>query len=346
MTPVYEKRHAAARWADRRVETALRFSAHNPFVGLGRSLIALGTLIALVCTPVEHLFYASELRPEGRVCSGVASTIGAFCLIPPDHLDLARWGVVLVLILVVTGFAPRFTALPHWWVSFSFYSSSNVMEGGDQVAAVLTLLLLPVCLTDPRRWHWQKPLDRVTTRVRIVNTLSLTLVWIQVCFIYFHASIGKLAVPSWRDGTSFWYWAMYSPFGVPDHLRWLVEWLLTSGPVLVAVTWGTLLVEFLIACCVFTGHRPRYTALGAGMILHALIALVVGLPGFSLIMFGALVLYTVRPGDPLPQWMPSWLSAPRGHGKQKPCRGERKTLARSSQKERYNCESQESLRHP
>lgn len=305
MIPVREGRRPFAAWLDRRVDVALGFSAHNPFVGLGRSLVALGTLVALVATPVEHLFYVSEARPEGRICSGVAGTIGAFCVPPYEYLEITRWGAVLVLTLVVIGFAPRFTALPHWWISFSFYSSSNVMEGGDQVAAVLTLLILPVCLTDSRRWHWQEASERgrESTGVRVASALTLALVWIQVCFVYFHASIGKLVVPSWRDGTSFWYWAMYSPFGTPDHLRWLTEWLLTNGSVLAAVTWGTLLVEFFIACCLFSGHRLRYLALGAGVTLHVLIALAVGLPGFSLIMFGALVLYTVRPGDPLPCWI-------------------------------------------
>jgi antimicrobial peptide system SdpB family protein len=313
---VSERSRPNAAWLDRRVENALRFSAHNPYVGLARSLIALGTLCSLVATPVEHLFYASEARPEGRVCAGVADTIGAFCVVPYEYLNLARWGAALVLVLVVIGLAPRLTAVPHWWISFSFYSSSNVMEGGDQVAAVLTLLLLPVCLTDPRRWHWQQAPEPsgTSTGVRVLNALTLTLVWVQVCFIYFHASIGKLAVPAWRDGTSFWYWALYSPFGIPDHLKWLLEPLLAIGPVLVAMTWGTLLVEFLIACCLFAGHRLRYAALGAGVALHGLIALVIGLPGFSLIMFGALVLYTVRPGDTLPRWVSDRISRIQGRG--------------------------------
>ncbi|WP_310912967.1 hypothetical protein [Lipingzhangella rawalii] len=146
----------------------------------------------------------------------------------------------------------------------------------------------------------------------MANAIALTLIWIQVCFIYFHSSVGKLAVTSWRDGTSVWYWVLHSSFGVPDHLRPLVEWLLISGPVLAAVTRGTLLVEFLTACCLFGGHRLRYVALVAGIILHTLIALVIGLPGFSLIMFGALILYSVRPGGPLPRWVPAKLLVRQG----------------------------------
>lgn len=304
MSTADTEHHPITAWLDRRVDNALRFSVHNPMVGMARSLIALGTLTVLVATPLEHFFYVGPPIPEGRICNGVAGSISAFCVFPHEYLNLARWGAVLILFLVVIGFAPRYTAIPHWWISLSVYSSSNVMEGGDQVATVLTLLLIPICLTDRRLWHWQTDSEawKRSTGLQVANTIFLLLIWLQVAFIYFHASLGKLVLNSWRDGTSFWYWGLYSTFGIPDHFRWLLEWLLTSGTVVVTLTWGTLLVEFFIACCLFAGHRLRYSALVVGVALHGAIALLLGLPGFSIIMFGALILYAVRPGDPFPGW--------------------------------------------
>ena len=36
------------------------------------------------------------------------------------------------------------TAIPHWWISWSFITSVTVQDGGDQITAVLSLLLVPV----------------------------------------------------------------------------------------------------------------------------------------------------------------------------------------------------------
>lgn len=301
------ERNPVKAWLDRRVGSALEFSVHTPMLGLARSFLALGTLIGLVGTPLDHLFYPSVPRPSGRVCEGLASSIGAFCVVPVDYLGTMRWASVVVLLLVLIGIAPRMTAIPHWWVSFSFYSSSNVMEGGDQVAAVLTFLLIPICLTDARRWHWQpvRVQERNGVRTSVFNSLVLFLIWVQVCVIYFHASLGKLALESWRDGTSFWYWSLYSPFGAPDYLRGFFEWALPNGIVVVGITWGSVLIEFFLACCLFAGHWVRKIGLVLGCALHASIALVMGIPGFSIIMFGALLMYLVRPGDPVPVWVPS-----------------------------------------
>lgn len=292
-----------AAWRDRVIVRMLDHTPHNPALGLARTLIAVGTLIALVSTPVQHLFYVSPPRPDGRLCEGVLGSAGLFCLAPLDQLEAARWAAVAILVVVASGFAPRWTAVPHWWVSFSVYSSSNAMDGGDQVAAVLTLLLLPLCLTDRRRWHWTTDTGagRRSPGLRVANGFVLLLLWVQVCVIYFHASVGKLAVVQWRDGTALWYWTMFPTFAVPEPLYAPMSWLLSHGVVVASLTWGTLALEFFLACCLFAGPMLRRLGLGLGVALHLGIAVLMGLPGFSTIMFGALVLYLLRPGDPLPE---------------------------------------------
>ncbi|RCV50935.1 sporulation-delaying protein SdpB family protein [Marinitenerispora sediminis] len=293
-----------ARWRDERIRHMLRYSPHNPVTGLARTLMALGSAMSIAATPVEQLFLVTPARPEGRICDGLAGAVGLFCVVPAGWLEPARWACVAVLLLVAAGWRPRLTALPHWWVAFSFCSATSVVDGGDQVAADVALGLLPVLLTDPRRWHWQSaPAPQaVSPAARVAAHLGLVLVWVQVCVVYLQSSVAKLDVPEWRDGSAVWYWAMHPPFGVPDHLREPAGWVLAGGPAVLGATWGTLAVEFLLAWCLFAHHSWRRIALPLGVGLHAAIAVVLGLPGFSLIMVAAVVLYLVRPGDPVPRW--------------------------------------------
>lgn len=285
-------------WINQRILSISNLSAHTPALGMARSLLASGTLLALLATPTPHLFYLSPARPNGIICDGLARHISLFCILPVTYLEVAQLLAIVILLLVTIGLWPRITSLPHWWVAFSFYSSSNVMDGGDQVAAVITLLLLPVCLTDPRRWHWSKIPKREKLTFKVISQLGLIAIWIQISVVYLQASIGKLAVQEWRDGSAFWYWAMFPPFGVPDYVRPLLAPLLSEGPVVLGITWGTIAVEFFLSWSLVASHTWRKIAFLSGIALHASIAVFIGLPGFSLIMISALTLYLIRPGDP------------------------------------------------
>src|SRR5699024_3242820 len=94
-------------------------------------------------------------RDVAPYCSGI-DAISVFCLFPREQLTLIRWLCVVVLLVIASGWRPRWTALPHWWIAFSVFNSISIPDGGDQAAALLTLMLVPVLLTDPRRWHWQR----------------------------------------------------------------------------------------------------------------------------------------------------------------------------------------------
>lgn len=295
-------RGAVRRWRDMRITHLLQYSVHNPALGLARSFIAVGLSLGLVFTPTEHLFFVSPERPDGRVCEGIVQHTGLFCVVPSSQLEVARWAAVAMLIVVAGGWRPRWTAIPHWWVAYSFFSSSNVMDGGDQVAASLTLALIPICLTDSRRWHWSSPVpgEQRSPFGSIVSGVALYLVWIQVFVIYLHSSIAKLGGDEWQDGSAFWYWGLFPPFGVPDYLQGIMGWALASGAVVLAVTWGSMALEFFLAWCLFARWEWRMFAFVLGAALHIGIAVLMGLPGFSLVMLGALVLYLIRPGDPVP----------------------------------------------
>lgn len=116
----------------------------------------------------------------------------------------------------------------------------------------------PIALTDSRRWHWGNPAPEESSRrevAALVAVAALFLIRIQVAGIYLHACLGKLGVAEWRDGTALYYWLNSPMFGAPGWLRWPLGHLLSLGPVVAGLTWGTLALEFSLAIGLFMPKR-------------------------------------------------------------------------------------------
>lgn len=277
------------------------------WLGLARTLLATATAATLVFTDADTLFTPLLGRGPGPHCTGL-SDIGAFCLAGPEHADLVRWACVAVLLVVASGWRPRFTALPHWWIAFSVSTSASIPDGGEQVNQVLTLLLVPVLLADPRRWHWQPspPGDRVVRpggRGMVLVATAVVLLFairLQVAGIYFQASVAKLSKAEWADGTVMYYWLNHHSFGAPGWLQPVTD-ALVNQPVSVALlTWTPLLIEFALAVSLLLRPAVRWWLLPFGVLLHVGIAVLMGLWSFSLAMMAAQVLLLVPMGANLP----------------------------------------------
>ncbi|MFC5824414.1 sporulation-delaying protein SdpB family protein [Nonomuraea insulae] len=277
----------------------LSATAWTSMVGLVRTLLALGTLGTLLATPAPVLLspLAGGVRPP--VCSG-AGMASIWCVLPAGGGEVAKWASVAILLLVASGWCPRITAIPHWWVSWSFINSVTIQDGGDQVTAVLTLLLIPVALTDRRRWHWSRSTVAPGSEpVRMVATVTLLLIRIQVLVLYLHAGLAKLGVPEWVDGSAMYYWFRSVIFGAPPLLRPLLD-VLTDVPILLALlTWGSIAIEVLLGVALFMPRRARYVLLASGLLFHEAIAASMGLWSFDMAMSAALILYLTPQGSEL-----------------------------------------------
>ncbi len=120
-----------------------------------QTLVAVGTLVTLVATPTSTLFYRSANFPKGVVCSDPATNAIALpCLMPGSQQGLMRLFMIAGLLLVLTGYFPRWIGLLHWYITFSFVATSPVPDGGDHLALVITTLMLPSSLVDNRRSSW------------------------------------------------------------------------------------------------------------------------------------------------------------------------------------------------
>jgi len=266
--------------------------------GFARTLLALGTALTLTFSSSGALFGPALNTPPAPYCDG-ARKISLFCL-ANGHLDLARIPAVLILLLVASGWRPRITGLLHWWVSFSFQASALIVDGGDHVSEVLTLLLLPVTLTDSRRWHWQPPhaaaAPERSEAARFVARFALLAIRVQVCGIYLHSSIGKMSVPEWVDGTALYYWLSDPLFGAPSWLSPAIMPLVTHGLTVTLLTWGVIFLELVLAAGLLISPKRWPTLLALGIALHSGIALIQGLTSFALAMIAALILF-FRPPD-------------------------------------------------
>jgi antimicrobial peptide system SdpB family protein len=267
--------------------------------GLARTVLALGTLGTLLFTSTDSLFRPATGLPETPYCDGLAGA-SLFCVVPADHLELGRLVGIALLVLVASGWRPRLTAIPHWWVAVSLQASATIPDGGDQVSAVVTLLLLPIALTDRRRWHWQRLEAGEPAASRALAALvawsASVAIRVQVAGVYLQSSVAKLGVAEWVDGTALYYWLHDPLFGAPGWARGLVGAITETSLGVLALTWVPLVIEFALVFGLVARRPLRPYLLTAGIALHLSIATLMGLWSFALAMVACLVLF-LRPLD-------------------------------------------------
>lgn len=283
-------------------------TAHPPWTnvyGFARSLLAGSSALTLLFNAGSTLFRPlAGAKGSAPFCHSTWQKASFYCVVP-GHVDAHRMVAAALLLVVAAGWRPRFTGILHWWLAFSYQLTASTLEGGDQAAAVLSLLLIPITLTDPRRWHWDAaPQLAYPTGWRssframaslIALSASVT-VRLQVCAIYLHASYAKFLVTEWQDGTAMYYWLRHPTFGAPPLLRRLLMPVLLNSTSLGVLTWGPIIVELFLFMGLVASRPARRVLLWMGVALHLGIMLCMGLVTFSLMMFGALVLY-LRPFD-------------------------------------------------
>lgn len=259
--------------------------------GLARTLLALGTLGTLAFSSTSTLFRPVATQGTYPVCKSLMRA-GVFCLAPENGLTAARWLCVAVLLLVAAGWRPRWTALPHAWVSFSVFTEIAIPDGGDQITSVLSALLALTALGDPRRWHWRRLPEGAAARHRravLLGTTGLVLARLQMSFLYFQSSVAKLPHAEWADGTAMWYWGHSLMFGAPGPLQPLVDPVLASPVGVALLTWTPLAIEICLAASLLLAQRWRWRVFAAGVLFHLSIAVMMGLWSFALAMIGGLV---------------------------------------------------------
>lgn len=255
----------------------------------GRSLLAFAELTAVAFTPDRSLFVFAEGHPAATRCTGVPA-LSLWCTVGEGSYGhvTARLVTVVILVAVTIGYRPRWTCVPHWYISFSFATSVSMANGGDDVARVATLLLIPILLGDDRRWHWSRPTRPMDPSWQGTSAAAFLVLRLQVTVIYGTAAVSKMAHSEWRDGSAVYAIISDPNFGMPQAYQDWVERLVVSPAMAGLVTWGVIGGELFIACCVLGTQRIRYAAVAAAVALHVAIIVCLGLFSFGLVMIGLL----------------------------------------------------------
>jgi antimicrobial peptide system SdpB family protein len=268
--------------------------------GLARSSLALGTLLTLLFNDPDLLF-----RPLTEEVVGLYGRTGLakytlFLMVSSEHLQLARWLAIAVLLVVVSGWRPRLTGIAHWWISFSVAMAVANLDGGDQIAAVLSLLLIPVTLTDSRKWHWSRAAHDASVPASIVAAetawSTLLVIRLQVAMVYFHAGTAKMGVGEWADGTALYYWFSHPVYGLSTWLEPVIMPLLAVPFAVTWLTWGVIIFELALFLGLALDKQHRHVLLKLGLLFHFGILVVHGLVSFFFSMAAALILF-LRPAE-------------------------------------------------
>jgi len=266
-------------------------------IGLSRSLLAFGTLSTLLANEA-HLLFPSI---EGMGNFIMNSEFSLFYLLK-EHLHIAKWVSVIILILVISGWRPMLTCIPHWWVAFSFFTSSPIVDGGDQITSILTLLLIPVCITDKRRWHWENNGPKIESSdfwqqcKHLFIVSFLIVIKVQIAIIYYHAATAKLSVEEWTNGTALYYWFTHDVFGMGSFLEPLLMPVLLNPVLVTLMTWSVIVFEILLFAACLMSRRNQKIMLTLGISFHFSIFVIHGLFSFFFAMAAALILYLIPAG--------------------------------------------------
>ncbi|PSM41901.1 hypothetical protein C6Y14_18790 [Streptomyces dioscori] len=117
----------------------------------------------------------------------------------------------------------------------------------------------------------------------LVHNAALFVIMAEACLIYATAGWYKIQGSRWQDGTAVYY---------PLHLDYFSPWpalsdlLSASGTMVMLVTYGTVIAQVAFPFTLFN-RRVKNVLLAVMMTEHAVIAVVLGLPFFSLAMIAA-----------------------------------------------------------
>lgn len=185
--------------------------------------------------------------------------------IGPDRVGPALWGVLGFVLVAVT--------------------AAGRLDGDLTVPVILwgVWLGLAVWWVVDRRARTAQPRILLDVVGNIVHNGALLVIMAEACLIYATAGWYKIQGSRWQDGTAVYY---------PLHLDYFSPWpaladvLASSGTMVMLITYGTVAVQVAFPFTLFN-RRVKNVLLAAMITEHAVIAIVLGLPFFSLAMIAA-----------------------------------------------------------
>nr|WP_237694948.1 HTTM domain-containing protein [Streptomyces sp. SID5468] len=177
------------------------------------------------------------------------------------------------------------TGIALWLLTAAALATVSALGLLDTGWAVLlwTAQLLPAVWWLVRRYAPGEPRTVLDMIANLVHAGAMLVVVVEVCLIYSTAGWYKIQGSRWEDGT-----AVYYPLWLHDFTPWpgLSHLLSTSGLMIMLISYGTVIVQVAFPFTLFN-RTVKNVLLVLMMCEHAAIAVVLGLPFFSLAMIAA-----------------------------------------------------------
>ncbi|MGJ5754604.1 vitamin K-dependent gamma-carboxylase-like protein [Streptomyces puniciscabiei] len=142
------------------------------------------------------------------------------------------------------------------------------------------------------RWtKSQQPRILLDVVANVLHNGALFVIMAEACLIYATAGWYKIQGSRWQDGT-----AVYYPLHLDYFSPWpgLADLMSSSGTIMMAVAYGTVMVQVAFPFTL-VNRRVKNVLLVLMMTEHAVIAVVLGLPFFSLAMITADAVFLPTP---------------------------------------------------
>ncbi|MEW2137307.1 HTTM domain-containing protein [Streptomyces sp. NPDC005409] len=229
----------------------LSLQNRSVFMGDGGDNVIHLMAIYLVLTRCGQVWSldARRVRTRGSATAGAAGPV--------------LWGV-LGLFFAYGAATGRFsagwlTAFAAVWVGCGLWWMADRYEPAGQGRALLDVL------------------------ANVLHNAGMLVIMAEVCLIYATAGWYKIQGSRWQDGT-----ALYYPLGLDYFTPWpaLSALLAGSGTLVMLLSYGTVAVQVAFPFTLFN-RRIKNVLLGVMMLEHAGIAVLLGLPFFSLAMIAA-----------------------------------------------------------
>lgn len=287
----------AATFHHRLLFTIARFEFRTRLFAAGHALIAIALLSELLFAPLAALFHPVGATTGPR-CEAIRA-ISIFCISGPDnHLEFKRIVIVAILVVAAIGYRPRYCAAPYLWAVFSMADSFELPDGGDAIALISVIILFPVLLVDGRTWMWSGDRGHIRLENKALCYVAIWALRLQFAYIYLDSAIAKMGVKEWADGTAMYYIFRDKMFGAQGILQGFWLWVSQNPIGTLSITWGTILLEMLIALFTLLGPLWRKLALYMTAFLHIAIFFSTGLFSFSAVMIGVALVIAGQSSSP------------------------------------------------
>jgi hypothetical protein len=228
-------------------------------------------------------------------------------LVSTDWMGTFHWACLAVLAMFTLGLFTRVTSVLSLVIAISYgYRTPTALFGLDQINALLTMYL---CLgpcgaalsLDRLIRRWRKG-ELSPPRPSVASNVSLRLIQLHMCVIYFFAGVAKLRGYAWSDGTAMWLSLANLEY---TSQSFDMTWMARHPRLIDVMTHVTVLWE-LSFCLLIWRPLLRPVVLAVGVVLHLGIGAFLGMWTFGLIMLVGCASFL--PPEMIRQWV--WALVP------------------------------------